>query len=78
MKKLSVLTILFLPGAFVASVFDAGMFEFRHHTQMLWVYFVVVVPLTGFLMLGWAYWLGYIIFAPKTKIKDAEVGRKKE
>ncbi|KAK6193889.1 Cytochrome c1 heme lyase [Pestalotiopsis sp. IQ-011] len=57
MKTLSILTILFLLGAFVASVLSTNMFPFRDQTQEIWIYFAIVIPLTGFLMLGWLLWL---------------------
>ncbi|KAI1749166.1 hypothetical protein F4782DRAFT_514787 [Xylaria castorea] len=57
MKTLAVVTILFLPGAFVATLFSTGMFQFQGNVQEIWIYFVIVVPLTAFLMLGWLLWL---------------------
>lgn len=56
MKTLSILTILFLPGAFVATLFGTNMFKFRPG-QEVWIYFVVVVPVTFLLMTGWVLWL---------------------
>jgi len=75
MKTLSILTILFLPGAFVATMFSTDMFDFRDKHQMLWVYFAVVVPLTGFLMLGWVLWLRN---TPIPVRNDEEAGRAKK
>jgi Mg2+ and Co2+ transporter CorA len=57
MKTLSILTILFLPGAFVATVFSTDMFDFRDKNQEIWIYFVIVVPLTAIIMTGWYLWL---------------------
>ena len=57
MKTLSILTILFLPGAFVATVFSTNMFKFQEGNQEIWIYFVIVVPLTALLMVGWILWL---------------------
>ncbi|KAK3387391.1 hypothetical protein B0H63DRAFT_541688 [Podospora didyma] len=53
MKKLSVLTILFLPGAFIATLFSTNMIVFRDETEEIWVYVVIVVPLTALLMVCW-------------------------
>ncbi|KAF5005110.1 hypothetical protein FDECE_8430 [Fusarium decemcellulare] len=50
MKTLSILTILFLPGAFIATVFSTEMFEFASKGQQVWIYFAIVVPLTVTLM----------------------------
>lgn len=57
MKTLSILTILFLPGAFVATIFSTNMFPFRDQTQEIWIYFAIVIPLTALLMLEWLLWL---------------------
>jgi hypothetical protein len=57
MKTLSVLTILFLPGAFIATMFSTGMFDFSSKGLEVGIYFAIVVPLTGILMLGWLRWL---------------------
>lgn len=57
MKTLSILTILFLPGAFIATIFSTNMFEFKSNGQQIWIYFVIVAPLTIVLMIGWVLWL---------------------
>jgi hypothetical protein len=57
MKTLSILTILFLPGAFVATLFSTNMFTFEDETREIQIYFAVVVPLTVVLMVGWLQWL---------------------
>ncbi|KAM5343370.1 hypothetical protein ACJ41O_011907 [Fusarium nematophilum] len=70
MKTLSVLTILFLPGAFVATVFSTNMFGFESKSQQIRVYFAIVIPLTLVLMIGWALWLA------RTPLgHDVELGR---
>ncbi|KAI0381338.1 hypothetical protein F5Y04DRAFT_80172 [Hypomontagnella monticulosa] len=57
MKTLSVITILFLPGAFVASIFSTNMFVFDPNGQEIWIYFTTVVPLTAVCMVVWRWWL---------------------
>jgi hypothetical protein len=57
MKTLSVLTILFLPGAFWASVFSTGMFEFQSKAQEIGIFVAITIPLTVALMVGWVVWL---------------------
>jgi Mg2+ and Co2+ transporter CorA len=57
MKTLSILTILFLPGAFIATVFSTNMFKFQEGNQEIWIYFAIVVPLTALLMVSWVLWL---------------------
>ncbi|KAH7256109.1 hypothetical protein BKA59DRAFT_521327 [Fusarium tricinctum] len=57
MKTLAILTILFLPGVFIVTVFATNMFEFKSNGQQIWIYFVIVAPLTIVLMVGWVLWL---------------------
>ncbi|RBR14178.1 hypothetical protein FVER53590_07680 [Fusarium verticillioides] len=57
MKTLSILTILFLPGAFIATIFSTNMFEFTSKNQQVRVYFAIVIPLTAVLMICWVLWL---------------------
>ncbi|CZR46065.1 uncharacterized protein FPRO_11512 [Fusarium proliferatum ET1] len=57
MKTLSILTILFLPGAFIATVFSTNMFEFKTTNQQVRIYFAIVIPLTAVLMICWVLWL---------------------
>ncbi|CVK96728.1 uncharacterized protein FMAN_11058 [Fusarium mangiferae] len=57
MKTLSILTILFLPGAFIATVFSTNMFEFKTTNQQVRIYFAIVIPLTAILMICWVLWL---------------------
>ncbi|KAF5609026.1 Mg2+ transporter like zinc transport [Fusarium pseudoanthophilum] len=57
MKTLSILTILFLPGAFIATMFSTNMFDFKSKNQQVRIYFAIVIPLTAFLMICWVLWL---------------------
>lgn len=53
---ISVMTLLFLPGAYVATLFTTNMFAFKDG-QEVWVYFTVVIPLTAFVMSVWYFWI---------------------
>ncbi|CEI70518.1 unnamed protein product [Fusarium venenatum] len=57
MKTLSILTILFLPGAFIATVFSTEMFDFKSKDQQVRIYFAITIPLTAVLMICWVLWL---------------------
>ncbi|KAG5803787.1 hypothetical protein H9Q74_011520 [Fusarium xylarioides] len=57
MKTLSILTILFLPGAFIATIFSTNMFDFKSKNQQVRIYFAIVIPLTAVLMICWVLWL---------------------
>ncbi|GAB1316538.1 hypothetical protein MFIFM68171_06748 [Madurella fahalii] len=56
MKTLSIITILFLPGAFVATLFSTDMFEFGEGRGVQ-ISFAIVVPLTVVIMAAWAWWI---------------------
>ncbi|KAM0487316.1 hypothetical protein ACHAP7_001828 [Fusarium lateritium] len=57
MKTLSILTILFLPGAFIATIFSTNMFDFKSKNQQVRIYFAIIIPLTAVLMICWVLWL---------------------
>ncbi|KAF4335793.1 hypothetical protein FBEOM_10384 [Fusarium beomiforme] len=57
MKTLSILTILFLPGAFIATVFSTNMFDFKKKNSQVRIYFAIAIPLTAVLMICWILWL---------------------
>lgn len=57
MKTLSVMTILFLPGAFVATIFSMDMISFQDSRQQVRIYAAIVVPLTFVLMGVYLFWL---------------------
>ncbi|KAI8634479.1 hypothetical protein F5Y19DRAFT_461836 [Xylariaceae sp. FL1651] len=58
MKTLTFLGSLFLPGTFVSSVFSMSFFDFSKDLQYsasssIWLYFVLMVPLTVVFVGGW-------------------------
>jgi len=71
MMTLSVITIVFLPGAFIATLFSTNMFEFRDKTQELEIYFGLVVPLTLVILVIWKMWLKS---RPIVLLFDSELG----
>jgi Mg2+ and Co2+ transporter CorA len=56
MKTLSVITILFLPGAFMATLFSTNMFTFDEGQEVR-IFFGVFVPLTVVIMAIWLWWI---------------------
>ncbi|KPM38527.1 hypothetical protein AK830_g8045 [Neonectria ditissima] len=62
MKTIAMVTLIFLPGTFVASLFSMSMFDWEAgrkegqlvSTMWLWVYFAIAGPLTIFVLLLWA------------------------
>lgn len=65
MKTLAAVTVIFLPGTFVASVFSMSIFNWteRHGKdqmtvswQGLWIYWVIAIPLTLLTILAWLLW----------------------
>ncbi|WYZ36439.1 hypothetical protein EsH8_XIV_000039 [Colletotrichum jinshuiense] len=57
MKTLSVITILFLPGTFVATMFTTNVISFENPTAETMAYIKAVVPLTVSLMILYGLWL---------------------
>ncbi|OCL06824.1 hypothetical protein AOQ84DRAFT_410114 [Glonium stellatum] len=63
MKAIAVLTMLFLPGTAVASIFSMGSFFSAADnsrvavSSQFWLYWAVVLPLTGVVLTVWLSWL---------------------
>ncbi|CZR68290.1 uncharacterized protein PAC_18189 [Phialocephala subalpina] len=71
-KTISILTILFLPGAYVATLFTTNMFVFRDGEE-IWVYWAIVVPLTFLVLTIWAIWMW--LSRSSSRRPDVETGR---
>ncbi|TVY41047.1 hypothetical protein LSUB1_G003808 [Lachnellula subtilissima] len=62
MKAIAVLTMIFLPGTFVASFFAMPLFDWDAETQSgvvknrFWIYWVVTVPGTVAVLVVWRLW----------------------
>lgn len=57
MRTIAVLTLFFLPGAYVSSLFGMTFFSTRlSAARTVWVYFAVTGPLTAVVMLSWFIW----------------------
>ena len=63
MRTIAIMTMVLLPGTAVASLFSMNMFDWSDRdadgqiaSKYLWVYFVVTVPLTGFILIAWWLW----------------------
>ncbi|CAJ2512636.1 Uu.00g007550.m01.CDS01 [Anthostomella pinea] len=64
MKAIAAVTMCFLPGTFVASLFAMDMFDWRSPlrstvSEHFWVYWAVTVSLTMLVVLGWLAWSKY-------------------
>ncbi|KAJ8133190.1 hypothetical protein O1611_g430 [Lasiodiplodia mahajangana] len=68
MKTLAYVTAIFLPPTFVATVFSMSMFDWQASTGLpdsvvlvpdFWIFWVVSVPLTLAVLVGWRYWLRF-------------------
>lgn len=66
------MTLLFLPGVYVATLFTTNMFVFKDGEEV-WVYFIVVIPLTIAVMSTWLLWMRN----PKSN-PDEETGNSKK
>ena len=62
MKAIAVLTMLFLPGTFVATFFSMTMFDWNPSngtprvSRFIWMYWLISIPLTLLVMLLWLFW----------------------
>jgi Mg2+ and Co2+ transporter CorA len=63
MKTIAVLTIVFLPGTFVATILSMDMFQWQPDdggpatvSRLFWVYWVITIPLTAIVLAGWLIW----------------------
>jgi len=57
MKTLALITLVFLPGAFIATLFSTNMISFSSKGQEVWIYIVIAVPLTLILVIAYILWL---------------------
>ncbi|OTA91443.1 hypothetical protein M434DRAFT_76283 [Hypoxylon sp. CO27-5] len=62
MKSVALLTMIFLPATFIATLFSTTFFSFAEDgwlaSNAFWIYWVVVIPLTIAVVLVWRFWLG--------------------
>ncbi|KAK0661118.1 hypothetical protein DIS24_g2832 [Lasiodiplodia hormozganensis] len=58
MKTIAVLTTVFLPGTFIATVFGMPMVEYK--SAQFWIYLAIAIPLTVVVMIIWATWMLWI------------------
>lgn len=63
MKSLSLLGAIFLPASYLASVFGMDFFNFDGNgdpppviSPLIWVYFVITVPITLVILVIWRRW----------------------
>ncbi|KAI9795725.1 MAG: hypothetical protein M1835_005288 [Candelina submexicana] len=61
MKTISVMTVVFLPGTYIATIFGMDFFDVGASSVAtkgsFWVYWAITVPLTLLVMLLWLLWL---------------------
>lgn len=62
MKSITLLTMIFLPATFISALFSTTFFEFHEYgwnfSTRFWIYWVVTVPLTLFVLAVWGAWIG--------------------
>ena len=61
MKTIAAVTMVFLPGTFVATILALPAFQWQpHHNitvhQQFWIYWVITIPLTLLTLLVWLLW----------------------
>jgi len=70
MKTLALVTAVFLPPSFVASLFSMSIFDWQASTDdskghvlvsnHFWIYWAIAAPLTIGILVGWRYWWKYL------------------
>jgi len=60
MKTISLLGVIFFPGAYLASVFSMTFFNFQDGastvSEQFWIYWAVTIPITIFIVAVWYVW----------------------
>lgn len=61
MKTIAAVTMVFLPGTFVATVLALPAFQWQPHHNLavhrqFWIYWVITIPLTLLTLLIWLVW----------------------
>ena len=77
MKTIAAVTMLFLPGTFVASLFATPMFQWSATAGLqvqshIWVYWATTIPLTLLTIGFWWVWLKFTRGSERAQLKDAE------
>ena len=62
MKTLAAVTVVFLPGTFVATLFSMNMFDWRADDDSVvasrfWIYWIITIPLTLMTVCMWYIWV---------------------
>ncbi|KAH0538563.1 hypothetical protein FGG08_004851 [Glutinoglossum americanum] len=79
MKTIAVLTLVFLPGTLVASVFSTNMFDFRSPnpepivSRKFWIYWAVTAPFTILVLAIWTAWYFWSEGRQRRQDRDLEV-----
>ncbi|ODM19100.1 hypothetical protein SI65_05717 [Aspergillus cristatus] len=61
MKTVAIVSLLYVPGSFVSSVFGMNFFDMGSENEFtvsnkFWIYWVITIPLTAVTVLIWAIW----------------------
>lgn len=62
MRSIALLTMVFLPGTFLASVFSMSFFDWKEGASVssyIWIYFVIAIFTTLMIIGLWWYWIVY-------------------
>ncbi|GME25358.1 magnesium transport protein transmembrane region [Neofusicoccum parvum] len=70
MKTIAVLTTVFLPGTFIATVFGMNMVKLS--PAEFWVYLAITIPLTVVVLVIWAMWMLWINYQNEKEDERAQ------
>ncbi|KAL9620361.1 MAG: hypothetical protein Q9160_005061 [Pyrenula sp. 1 TL-2023] len=78
MKALAAVTVLFLPGKSIASLFSMSMFDWKDEQQIVskkfWIYWIITIPLTLLTVTSWLIWDHRRTVLARIKDKEALKG----
>lgn len=77
MKTIAAVTMLFLPGTFIASLFATPMFQWSATAGLqveshIWIYWAVSIPLTLLTIGMWWVWLKFTTARERAQLQDAD------
>ena len=77
MRTIAYVTLILLPGTFIAAIFGMNFFQFEEERRRIgvsrdfWIYWVVTVPVTVGVLVGWNVWVA-------KEAKEGDITEKEE
>ena len=84
MKTLALVTVIFLPGAFMSALFAVPVFQWDAPkgesvvSKRFWVYWAVTIPVTLLVIIPWAVWTRQRASDNRRRLREAREKFKKD